>query len=62
MKAKQLMRLNATLFTVVFVLHGLRILNGWEANVSTWAVPMWLSWVVVVLVGYLGWNNCNLSK
>ena len=56
------MRLNAALFTLVFVLHGLRILNGWEANVSTWAVPMWLSWVVVVLVGYLGWNNCNLSK
>jgi len=62
MKHKQLMRLNAALFTFVFAAHGLRILNGWEANVSTWAVPMWISWVVVLLVGYLAWNNYNFSK
>ncbi len=62
MKAKQLMRLNAVLFTLVFIGHGLRVINGWDMNVATWAVPMWLSWVAVVLVGYLGWNNYNLSK
>jgi len=62
MKSKKLMRLNAALFALVFIGHGARITNGWDMNLESWAIPMWLSWAAVVIIGYLGWNNYLLSK
>ncbi len=62
MNAKKLMRYNAALFALVFIGHAARVTNGWNMNVASWAVPMWLSWTAVVIIGYLGWNNYQLSK
>jgi len=62
MKAKKLMRLNAALFAFVFLVHSSRIANNWDLILANWAVPMWLSWAAIVIVGYLGWNNYRLSK
>ena len=62
MKSKKLMRLNAAIFALVFIGHAARITNGWDVNVAIWAIPMSLSWAAVIIVGYLGWNNYQLSK
>ena len=62
MKSKTLMRLNAVLFLLVFIGHGLRITNGWDMNLGSWVIPMWLSWTAVIIIGYIGWNNYLLSK
>jgi len=43
----------STLFIVVFILHFLRIINKWDFVISGYQVPMWISWVAVVLLGYL---------
>ena len=62
MKAKKLMRLNAAFFALVFILHAARLTNSWNVNIANWAIPMSLSWAAVIIIGYLGWNNYQLSK
>ena len=42
-----------TVFAVVAVVHALRVVNGWEVMIGGWAMPMWLSWLAVVLIGWL---------
>ena len=44
-------------FAVVAVVHALRIVFGWEVGIGGWAMPMWLSWLAVVLIGWLSWSG-----
>lgn len=45
----------AMVFAVVGLLHLLRIILGWEAIIGGWTVPMWLSWVAMVVTGVLAY-------
>ncbi len=40
------------IFLLVGVGHGLRLLYGWEAVIGGWSVPVWVSWLAVLL-GFL---------
>ncbi|MBI4252760.1 hypothetical protein HY623_01095 [Candidatus Uhrbacteria bacterium] len=53
MNASLYMRISATLFLIIFVFHLLRVIYGWEAAIAGWSVPMWLSWVAVLVSGFL---------
>lgn len=46
-----------TIFLIIAALHLLRVLNGWEVNIGTFIVPMWLSWVGVLLAGFLAYQG-----
>ena len=43
----------STLFLIVSLLHFVRIINGWDLILGDHVIPVWMSWVVVVLLGYL---------
>lgn len=49
-------------FTIVAVLHAFRILNGWEAVIGGFVIPMWISWAVVALTAYLAYQGIMLGK
>ena len=49
------------IFAVLALLHVLRILMGWPATIGGWAVPMWLSWVGVVVAGGLSYFGLSLA-
>lgn len=51
----------AVIFAAIAVLHASRIFYGWEAVIGGWAVPVWLSWVLLVVSGYLAWNGWQLA-
>jgi len=51
-----------TIFAVLGLLHLFRIFQGWEAIINGWTVPMWLSWVVVFVAGYLAFHAFALAK
>ena len=53
--------LAGVIFAVVALLHVLRILMGWPAAIGGWAVPMWLSWVGVVVAGGLSYFGLSLA-
>lgn len=42
----------AIIFLLVAVLHGLRAFYEWDLVYATWAVPIWLSWLIA-FVGFI---------
>ena len=51
----------SAIFGVVALLHVLRIFLGWPAVIGGWTVPMWLSWIGLVVAGGLNYSGINLA-
>ena len=49
------------IFAVVALLHVLRILMGWPAMIGGWTVPMWVSWIGLVVAGGLSYFGLSLA-
>lgn len=62
MSSKVYYKATATIFLVIAVLHLIRIVNGWEAELDGWAVPMWCSYVAVLVAGYLSYRGFTTKK
>jgi hypothetical protein len=41
------------IFAVVALLHLLRIYMDWPVVIADWSVPMWVSWIALVVAGIL---------
>jgi hypothetical protein len=48
-------------FLLVFVVHLLRVVNGWSFVVGSYEVPMWVSWVAFLLTGYLSFSAFRMK-
>ena len=48
-------------FSLVAVLHALRLLLGWDAVIGGWHVPIWLSWLALALAGYLAYTAFRMK-
>ena len=53
MNRKTYVTLTATLFVVVALMHLLRIIFGWQAEISGLNIPFWVSWLGVLVAGAL---------
>jgi hypothetical protein len=52
----------ATVFLVlVAVMHALRLSFGWNVEVNGWIVPMWASWVALVVTLLLSAEGIRLA-
>ncbi len=52
-------------FTIVAFLHVLRILMGWEVTIQGAEVPMWASYLGLLIAGglaFLLWRESRLGK
>jgi hypothetical protein len=49
------------IFTIIALLHLLRIIYGWDPVVEGWTVPQWISWVALIVSGYLGYEGLRLA-
>jgi len=45
------------IFLVVLIVHLLRVLNGWAVSIDEFEMPMWASWVAIVLAGCLAYHG-----
>jgi hypothetical protein len=55
----------ATVFSVVGLVHLLRIILGWEAAIGGWTVPMWVSWlglIVSAVFAYSGFTHARSDR
>jgi hypothetical protein len=43
----------ALIFALVALLHLLRLVYGWQVVFNGWTVPMWLSWLGLIVAGAL---------
>jgi len=62
MTEKAFSTIAAAIFGVVAVLHLVRILMGWSIVIDGLAVPMWVSWVGLIIAGGLSYYGTKLSS
>ena len=54
--------IDSVMFTLLGLAHLVRALMGWEITVGSYVVPVWLSWVSILIALYLGVQGFMLSK
>jgi len=54
---KAVLRANAFIFSIVAIVHLLRVLLGKEWILGTWVIPPMLSIVLFLIAGYLAYAN-----
>ena len=47
--------LTAALFLIIAVAHLLRIIFGWPAQIGGLDIPVWVSWLALVVAGALAY-------
>lgn len=62
MTASNYFHVTGTIFGVIGLLHVLRLLFGWEAQIGGFVVPVWFSVLAVLVAGYLTWNAFQLEQ
>ena len=55
MNQRTYMTVTATLFLVVALIHLLRIIFGWPVEIGGLSIPLWVSWLGVLLAGALAY-------
>ena len=50
------------IFSLVALLHALRLLRGWHVMVGSVAVPVWISWIGLAIAGYLAYQGFRLGR
>jgi uncharacterized membrane protein len=62
MSQKNFSLVTAIIFLLIAVLHVLRLLYGWPAEIGGWTVPIWLSVAALIISGYLGYQEYSLVR
>ena len=62
MKQKTFLVVTGVIFSILAILHVLRLVGRWEAKVENVTIPIWASWLGVFIAGFLAYNAFQLSK
>jgi hypothetical protein len=62
MSEKTFAAIAAAIFGLVALLHLLRLVMGWSIVIEAWTVPMWLSWIGLVVAGALSYFGARLAR
>ncbi len=49
-------------FLLAFVLHLIRAVRGWNLTIENASIPVWISWIAVVISGVLCWQGFKFFK
>jgi hypothetical protein len=52
----------SVIFALVALLHLLRIYMGWPIVIGSWTVPMWVSWIGLVVAGSLSYFGLSFAR
>jgi hypothetical protein len=61
MTEKTFVTVAAVIFALVALLHLLRLVTGWSIVIDAWTVPMWVSWIGLVVAGGLSYYGARLA-
>ena len=62
MDTKKYVSATGVIFAVIAVFHALRVFYGWSVNLGDWDVPMWVSYMGVVVAGFLAYEASRLKR
>ena len=46
-------QITGVIFGLIALVHAERLILDWPAQVAGWAVPVWVSWVAILVAGAL---------
>jgi hypothetical protein len=61
MTEKMFATIAGVIFALVALLHLLRLVMGWSVVIDSWTVPMWVSWIGLVVAGGLSYYGARLA-
>jgi hypothetical protein len=61
MDQKKFVLLTGVIFALLALFHLLRIYMGWPVVIGGWTIPMWLSWLGLVVAGSLAYIGISLG-
>ena len=53
---------SGVIFALVALLHLIRIWYGWPAVIGGWSVPMWVSWIAVLVAAGLAYFGLRFAS
>jgi len=62
MDAKTFSLVAGVIFAVVALAHLARIVMDWSVAIGDWSIPMWVSWVALVVAGGLALLGLRFSQ
>ena len=62
MSTRNFCMIAAVVFGIVAIFHAARIWMGWPAVIGSWSVPMWLSWIGLVLAAALSYFGFKSAR
>jgi hypothetical protein len=61
MSRRAYLLITAIIFSLIALLHLVRIIFGRSATLGSWNVQMWLSWVALIVTGALGYFGFSFA-
>jgi len=52
----------AVIFALIALLHAARLLRGWQVTIEGAVVPIWMSWIGLVIAAYLAYEGFRLAR
>jgi len=62
MNQKTFVSVVSVIFLLAAPVHVARLALGWQVAVNMRAVPMWVSWVAILITGFLAFEGFRLSR
>jgi hypothetical protein len=62
MNQKRFSLVASVIFLLIALVHALRLAFGWHAVVNGWSVPLWVSWLALVIALYLASEGIRLTR
>ncbi len=60
MNKKTYFGLTGIVFSLVALLHLVRLIRGWAVTIGDWTAPLWISWVGLLIAGFLCLSGLKL--
>ena len=51
MKEGAFLLVTSSIFSLIALLHALRLFYGWKVTMGEWTVPVWVSWIGLLVAG-----------
>ena len=61
MSRRAYLLVTAVIFSLIALLHLVRIIFGWSVMLASWSMPMWLSWVALIVTGAFAYFGFSLA-
>ena len=56
------LKIASVVFGIIAFVHFLRSIFGWPASIGTFSVPVYFSYIAVIVAGYLSWLMYNAGR